>query len=91
MKEEILAAALRYAKDRPRAHTIHVQVLGEDGLVKDIGEFGREWGRARPENVVAWALAVPGGASLRVCVVRPDGTHREDGPGHETSDYQTFS
>lgn len=91
MREEALASLLRYAADRPRAHTLHVQVLGDDGLVKDIGEFGLDWGRARPENAVAWALAVPNGTRLHVCVVRPDGTHHEDGPGHETYDYQTFS
>ncbi len=91
MKEETLAALLRYAADRPEAHTIHVQVQRADGHVLDVGEFGRDWGRARPENVVAWALAVPGGERLCVCTVRPDGTRHEDGPGHETSDYQTLS
>ncbi len=92
MKDEILAAAMRYARARPEAHTIHVQAARADGHVLDIAEFGRDWGRARPENVVAWALEVPGGAAvLRCCVVRPDGTRHEDGPGHETSDYVTFS
>lgn len=57
----------------------------------DVGEFGRDRGRARPENVVAWALAVQGGARVNVCKVRPDGRRNEDGPGHETSDYQTFA
>ena len=91
MKDEILVAALGYARARPEAHTIHVQAARADGHVLDIAEFGRDWGRARPENVVAWALEVPGAERLLCCVVRPDGTRYEDGPGHETSDYETFS
>lgn len=91
MKDEILAALLKYAALRPEAHTIHVQVARADGHVLDVGEFGRDWGRARPEGVVAWALEVPGGERVQCCVVRPDGRHNEDGPGHETSDYQVFA
>lgn len=91
MKDETLAALLRYAASRQDAHTIHVQVARADGHVLDIGEFGLDWGRARPENIVAWALEVQGGERAQACVVRPDGRHNEDGPGHETDDYQTFA
>lgn len=91
MKDQILAAALGYAAARPEAHTIHVQALRADGHVLDYTELGRDWGRARPENVVAWALSVPGAEVIRCFTVRPDGRHNEDGPGHETSDYETFS